>query len=120
MLEKLNSVFSTDDIDIDKIDSNIGTFFRGCMALLQYTMMILTLMMIILMKMILKLLFILGLWLGFIALSNVKKAKKDRRRINAYSNVFSKSVKICGTIRVIHKRLVILARFSSFCSFNWI
>ena len=33
MLEKLNSVFSTDDIDIDKVDSNIGTFFRGCMGL---------------------------------------------------------------------------------------
>ena len=33
MLEKLNSVFSTDGIDIDKIDSNIGAFFPSCMGL---------------------------------------------------------------------------------------
>ena len=33
MLEKINAAFFNDDIDLDKTDSGISTWFRGCIGL---------------------------------------------------------------------------------------
>ena len=84
-------------------------------------------MMISLIKMNLLILFLLDLLLDKINLNNMSYVK-NRQRINVYSMAYNKKARLvyekkkkksCEIIKMMHKRLVVLTPFSSFCSLSY-